>query len=321
MEEFFEAVDLRFSVFTFKLIALDHLELPLYKGSTFRGGMGWGMADLCQDKSKNFDCLTCSLTGKCPYAILFSNPNTQVQKMPLDAEHLPHPFVLRPPLTEQKFYNPGDTLECQLILFGSVVGYLPFYIYAFELFGEYGIGKGRGRFLLTEIRDAFSGKELYNNVDKSPSPDFAVMSFSRIRKMALPWRSSELILNFISPTQVIDDNETVRQISFVLLIRALLRRASLLSRLYEDKKWEMDFHGIIAQASEDVTNYTPRLVDASWERYSTTSGKRFPVDGIRGQIRYQGNFQPYLPLIRLGHYLHIGKKTTHGMGYYELLDS
>lgn len=40
--------------------------------------------------------------------------------------------------------------------------------------------------------------------------------------------------------------------------------------------------------------------------------------GFVGTAAYQGQIKPLLPLIMLGQHLHIGNKTSFGMGKYEI---
>ena len=42
------------------------------------------------------------------------------------------------------------------------------------------------------------------------------------------------------------------------------------------------------------------------------------LGGVVGQITYCGNLQEFLPLRRLGEYIHVGKGTSFGLGKYAL---
>lgn len=42
--------------------------------------------------------------------------------------------------------------------------------------------------------------------------------------------------------------------------------------------------------------------------------------GLVGEITYQGDFKRYLPLLRLGEHIHVGKATTFGLGKYRIIN-
>ena len=43
------------------------------------------------------------------------------------------------------------------------------------------------------------------------------------------------------------------------------------------------------------------------------------LGGFVGQVTYAGDLEPFLPLLRLGTLVHIGKGTTFGLGKYEVV--
>ena len=316
MEQLFTHVDLKLAVFTFSIKAKDSLYLPEQKGSTFRGGMGTALARLCRDKSKRYRCQDCPENVRCPYASLFTNPASAAQSPPLEAANLPHPFVLRPPRTAKEHFEPGEYLDFQLILFGNYSVYLPFYIYAIDLFGENGIGKGRGRFDLCQVVDAVSGKEVYNHLERSPTNDFSLIRFSDLQKRKYGDMEAAVQLDFLSTTCILHQNRPAKNLSFELLVRSLLRRASNLSVLYEGNGWDLDYSTLLGMANERVPLHHCHFYLASWERFSSSQNRHTPMEGFRGTAIYKGDLAAFLPLLFLGEYMHVGSKTTFGMGQY-----
>jgi CRISPR/Cas system endoribonuclease Cas6 (RAMP superfamily) len=55
-----------------------------------------------------------------------------------------------------------------------------------------------------------------------------------------------------------------------------------------------------------------------WERYSNRQETRMKMGGFMGEITYEGDFEPFLPYIRLGEYMHVGKGSSFGLGRYEV---
>ena len=61
-------------------------------------------------------------------------------------------------------------------------------------------------------------------------------------------------------------------------------------------------------------------VQGEWQEKSrkTRAGERQNLGGFVGSITYEGDFEEFLPLLRLGEYLHIGKNAAFGNGWYRI---
>jgi CRISPR/Cas system endoribonuclease Cas6 (RAMP superfamily) len=55
-----------------------------------------------------------------------------------------------------------------------------------------------------------------------------------------------------------------------------------------------------------------------WERYSARQDTRMKMGGFVGKVNYRGDVGEFLPLLRLGEILHLGKGTGFGLGRYEI---
>jgi CRISPR/Cas system endoribonuclease Cas6 (RAMP superfamily) len=56
-----------------------------------------------------------------------------------------------------------------------------------------------------------------------------------------------------------------------------------------------------------------------WKRYSSRQETKIGMGGFVGEITFVGNLALFLPLIRAGEILHVGKGTSFGLGRYEML--
>jgi CRISPR/Cas system endoribonuclease Cas6 (RAMP superfamily) len=43
------------------------------------------------------------------------------------------------------------------------------------------------------------------------------------------------------------------------------------------------------------------------------------MGGFLGDITFEGDLAEFLPVIKLGEFLHVGKGTVYGMGKYEMI--
>ncbi len=57
-----------------------------------------------------------------------------------------------------------------------------------------------------------------------------------------------------------------------------------------------------------------------WERYSTRQDTRMKMGGFVGEITFEGNIEPFMPLLKAGEILHVGKGTSFGLGKYEIVE-
>jgi CRISPR/Cas system endoribonuclease Cas6 (RAMP superfamily) len=56
-----------------------------------------------------------------------------------------------------------------------------------------------------------------------------------------------------------------------------------------------------------------------WERYSARQDARMTLGGFAGRITFAGPLAPWLPLLRVGEVLHVGKGTAFGLGKYRMV--
>ena len=139
------------SVFEFE--AIDRIALPSYAGSTFRGGFGHAFKKTaCALRHQT--CDACLLREKCVYSYVFETPPPADTLIMRKYPRAPHPFVLEPPENGGTEYQPGERLHVGLILVGKAIDYFPYFIYGFEVLGEMGVGRGKGRFAVREAHAA-----------------------------------------------------------------------------------------------------------------------------------------------------------------------
>jgi CRISPR/Cas system endoribonuclease Cas6 (RAMP superfamily) len=53
-----------------------------------------------------------------------------------------------------------------------------------------------------------------------------------------------------------------------------------------------------------------------WERYSARQDARMKMGGFVGEVEYAGAIGEFVPLLKLGERVHIGKGTGFGLGRY-----
>lgn len=311
--------NITFSCFSYSIKARTRLFLPAYKGSTLRGGFGHAFRRACC-VARSKDCHACFLKDSCVYSWVFETPIPKDAALMRKYTSAPHPFVLEPPLGQRRQYEPGERLDFGMTLVGRAVDYLPHFIYSFHQLGKMGLGKDKGRFDLEKV--AYSPvlkdmpvKVLYKGdgkmLEKPPSP----AKWSEIAKGKPP---DKVTLSFLTPARIKYKGSFANDLDFHILLRNLLRRASLLAYFHCGFKLDdYNFSGLIEQAKQIRTSKS-NLYWHDWTRWSNRQRTRMKMGGVKGEITYEGDLSPFWSYIRLGEYVHVGKGSSFGLGRYEV---
>ena len=149
----------RLAYYRFVLKATTDMQLPTYKGSSFRGGFGHALKrTICI--TPEHVCHSCLLRTQCLYPYIFDTKLETHDAEGEDGEEtLPRPFVLVPPLEDYQHYHPGDLLTCDLVLIGEAIAYLPQFIATMVALGAIGVGKGKGSFTMSRCKPCDRGRQ------------------------------------------------------------------------------------------------------------------------------------------------------------------
>ena len=307
-----------FASFVFHLRATTELYLPPYKGSTLRGAFGIVFKDtVCVMDHR--DCDRCILRLKCAYPYIFDTPVPEGSTRMRKYQRAPHPFVIEPPLDVRTTYHPGDSLSFRLTLVGKAIDYLPYFIYTFERLGrECGIGKGRGRFEIEKVTwiDAEGlEREIYDGRKKVLTSSVRALT---LQDVSIAPNGCHATLHYLTPTRITYNGELHTTPEFHVVIRNLLRRLSNLSYFHCGEDLKLDFKSIIERA-EAIEMHDDNIKWHDWERYSARQDTRMKMGGFVGKVEYQGELGEFLPLLKLGERIHVGKGTGFGLGRYAIL--
>jgi len=298
--------------FKIHIRVLTELRLPYFKGALLRGSFGkhFRQAVCIQPAVKCEDCI-CRQT--CSYAFIFESTRL-TDTGSWQASHDPHPFVLEPPLTSKRFFRPGEEFDVGLLLVGSGIDYLPHFVIAFENMGINGIGAGRGKFELISVTADTLGQDIivYQGQNRSfvcPVPRIKTGDFN-----GWNFHSNLVGLNFVTPVRLQSKGRILHSdITFPIIIRAIMRRFSWLSSLYCDDLPVIPYAEILQNASAVSTAFS-EIRWSSFEHYSYRQKRTIQLGGMVGKKVFQGDLSNYLPLLKLAEYLHIGKNTAFGLG-------
>lgn len=315
-------MNIPFAEFDFRIQAVEPLILPRYKGSTLRGGFGYAFKRIvCALKDR--ECAGCLLSEKCIYSYVFETrppPTTRIMRKYSAA---PHPFLIEPPGDIQRVYKTGDELSFRFILIGKAIEYLPYFVYAFEELGRIGIGKGKAKYALKSVTSygpAGESAVIYSCETKTLLPcDASTLHVGFPPFTPKTDGCNTLTLAFITPTRILYEGRLILDLAFHILIRNLVRRIALLTYFHGDgdpSQW--DFKAVIEMA-KGVRVKAKSLKWYDWERYSGRQNTRMKMGGFVGAITFEGEIAPFMPLIKAGEILHVGKGTAFGLGKYKIV--
>ncbi len=274
--------------------------LPQYAGSAIRGAFGHALRKVsCVPQCKSAN--SCIIGNRCAYFYAFESKHPDADT---GFENSPHPFVFEPP--EGGIYTSLSLIQFQLLLIGESVQFLPYYIYSLIQMGENGLGKGRGRFELVNILDD-NGNIVFDTTDGK-------LISHGIRRYIEQYNAQNRVeMKILTPLRLKSSGNYDYSPSFETIVRATLRRASMLSKLYCNAQLNIDFADIInrARTVKTVNSSAHKVII---ERYSARQQRVVPLYGCRGALTYEGDFAHFKYILDVARQLHVGGATAFGFG-------
>jgi CRISPR-associated endoribonuclease Cas6 len=127
-------------------------------------------------------------------------------------------------------------------------------------------------------------------------------------------KPSQVTIKFITPLQLKSSGKLLNRFDFSHIVRAFARRVNIIEKYYGgDNRIRADQ---LLEQEGNVETVDSRLLWVSHSRYSTRKNQRMPLPGIVGELTISGDLSRFLPLLLLGEILHIGAKTTFGLGQF-----
>lgn len=292
-------------------------------GGILRGGFGLLLKEgVCLRPDGHLCQGRCQQAGICSYAYLFEGVPMPDAQPPSGYSAVPQPFVLAPQLPMPDVLAAGEPLTFGLLLAGQAIWHFPYLLAAFRALGVRGLGRERVRARLSEAVALLPDGEvpLYDSrygrlLGNQPTP-----------VSAAGWGAGQaedrtrLTLRFVTPARLKHQDRFVTETpEFHVVVRTLLRRLSSLAVFHGGERWDIDYAGWIERAKA-VQIDTAHVFWRDRDRYSTLQKRHMNFGGVLGVAVYQGEVAPFLPLLRLGQLIHVGKGAVFGNGRYEIVN-
>jgi len=304
----------------FILAAQRNCHLPRIKGSMLRGAFGHALRHtVCVTKSSQ-TCEVCKLRQQCIYTRWFE---TYIAGEPPPflkwLQTAPNPFIIDA-FDLKTDFKEGETFAFTMTLPGRAYENYPYIIFSVASMAGEGLSAYRYPFRLDKVfwykqpaSDALHGEPeerlLYNGDTQCLCEPAYPATISGNGAFASP-----LTLQFLTPARLKFGDKYDMNFNFRMLVFKMLRRVLELAHFHapgSNPDWQ--FNHYLAQAN--AVQITRRnLTREDWRRYSNRQKTEIDMIGFIGDIRLEGEVQPFAGLIHLSELLHIGKGTSVGMG-------
>lgn len=305
-----ELPDLVLYKFLFNFEFLEDATLPEFKGSTIRGAFGWSLF-------KAIDNL---------YPIYQHIFETEGDEYNIEylkgVKKIPHPFILHPPLATKRDFVKGEIITIGITLIGYAHNFLPFIVEAFKIMGEEGITSKRKKLkLLNVFNEDFNGAKIiiYRAGSQELKNNYRAILLKEIL-LNINYNTTEIKLNFETPLEIQYQSQKITEHYINVLTPAIIaanieRRYKALAKQYCKATPVIDE---IFQPHTSVKILKNRLQNFSLLRqsYKETEIQRFY--GLAGSFVLKGNLKSILPVLHIGQFINMGKKTSFGWGQYKI---
>jgi hypothetical protein len=293
--------------FTLSLKLDGPLRAPRFKGSMLRGAMGHQLKRVACVSSDS-DCDACPVTKSCPYFVSFETRGL----FDGNQRDLPHPYLINCK-DERRELKKGGSLTFDLILMGSHVRNLPYFLTSFIRAGaSKGLTRDEIGFEVISVKN--KGTEIYDAQsqclleDQTPAPD-PVEDLSP---------ADSLEINLLTPTRIRSNKRYVGK---------ELESLDFLKCLYHTMEGLQPYLGNLSLPSK--TDFFGRSSELKiqnkhlrWQpviRHSNRQRKKIAMGGVMGSFQLQGKLieeiVPYLSLLPL---TNLGKNRVFGLGQVEI---
>jgi hypothetical protein len=245
------------------------------------------------------------------YQRLFE-PGKALGKSPSGLEDWPRPLVFRTAHLDGLVLQPGEPFFLDVHVFDLRTPVLGLLRTAFAELTRSGIGPGRGRTALTRV-EHLDLEDRANEANCLPPGPPSVIELD-----CGPEGVDRVGLRFVTATELKAGGERVSKPEFPILFGRLRDRISTLRALYGPGPLEIDFRRLGERAATVALTHS----DLHWDRVIRRSGRTgqvHPLGGFTGEVEYRGDLGEFVPWLRAGHWVGVGRHTVWGKGDFRVI--
>lgn len=298
----------------FRIRFMEKSLLPAWKGNLLRGSLGSVLPKICG--LKKFDCSTCGLWVDCPYGYLYRARSKGVVLRRIQG--MSKPFVLKPPLSRDRVYEPGSELEFSIVLFGDAVRFEKDVLLSVLRLARRGLGArgARARFEVLEILAVNPYRNVEHIVYRDGvfyhSDNYIVFGdiVSKAEELA---GKNGLLIKFRTPYRIVSGGEPIEAPDLDVLLKYVSRKFTNIFAQYIYIIPKYDARTLVEKAGE--TNMVSIELSRIIIKYR---GK--PEEYYVADIMYEGRLDKrIMTILVFGELSHVGKRASYGHGWYQLI--
>lgn len=288
--------------YRFTACLADDLLLPPYAGFLLRGVLGAALRrTVCMTGLDR--CGACPLQRTCAYPALFEVP-PQPTQFAQQFSQLPNPYVMEPPAptAAPRVLPAGEPLVWHMVLLGeATLARLALIEHAWGQALRQGLGAQRVPGALVAVERVDEAVVLEGDPD-----------------------TTAVTLHFHTPLRLQHQGQPLApdQLDARTLLSQLLRRTNLVLDLHLGvRPAPFDAPALLAAVVPTLTDDRSGLRWHDAPRYSGRQKQEMNLGGVVGAWTLRADaaaLAPFLPWLRLGQWLHLGKNATMGLGGYRL---
>jgi len=257
----------------------------------------------------------CEIRAACPYARMFEP--SALAGGPSGLADWPRPFVFRATQLDGHTVTPGETFTFDLNLFDMRSPAIAYLVLAFAQLAHEGLGPSRGRADLLDVAQLDESGEcvarIYDGKSFLLSEGPAPMMLSLAPGAE---RVGRVRVRFATPTELKSGQQLAERPEFGVLAGRIRDRLSTLRELYDDGPLEIDFRGFGERAAR-VKMTRCEIGRVEVVRRSSRTGQVHPIGGFVGEAEYEGELGEFVPYLRAGKWVGVGRQTVWGKGEVE----
>ena len=307
---------LPFARYRFEFLVTQSVSLPDDAGWMLRNAFGQSLRQLACLK-----CEGCSPKNSCAFTEVFapSAGKSEVEK----TSPAPLPYIIEPSRWGHGEIQAGNTLSLSMVLMGPALDHLPLIIQSWKRTLKLGVGTGGGTAELIRVvhcgeNPSIEDSEIYRAEEGLILPHKQTINISDGKGIDVC--PENITLRFTTPLCIESDGHVLplEKLEAHILLRAIVERVGLVFEYYTETSIP-DWTSLMARNA--VPHDSKNLHWVEWARYSTRQEQKPNLGGALGDWTLCGELADFLPYLKLGEWLHVGKGAAFGQGKYVLVPS
>lgn len=231
-------------------------------------------------------------------------------------EQQPKPYMISPSLDHKTEWKKGELFEFDITLFGDAVNLVDQIFQALHIGEKLGFGVKRSPFKVISVA-SHTAQGLKIGVQVTKLSDW----LHDHSQPSLIEEKQEVTITLQTPVRVKHNGEIVKSEvnDTAFWVNSILRRLKQLSQYWVVDSPEL-FDAVYNETriSQNI-EVTSHCYFEDWQRFSLKQKEQLPFGGLKGQMSFYGDLETILPILKIGELIHVGGKTTFGLGKLKLI--